>query len=89
MNREEAKKRIWENKSINTISKVECDAVIDDIFDDAKKKTCDYCMYFRHNRSINAGYIFCDKLEIEVPDDIGFGCTEMKPLRIPDANIQD
>ena len=49
MDREEAKKKIWDNKSINTISKVECDLVIDEIFDEQEGKTCDYCIYFRHS----------------------------------------
>ena len=88
MDREKAKKQIWDNKSINTISKVECDEVIDQIFDALGESTCAYCMYFTHNELTSTGYIYCDKLEIEVPDSDGFGCTEMNPLRILD-DIQD
>ena len=34
MNREEAKKKLWATGKINTLSKVECDKLIDEIYDD-------------------------------------------------------
>ncbi len=34
MTREESKKKLWNTGNINTLSKVECNALIDNIFDD-------------------------------------------------------
>ncbi len=45
--RKESKKDLWACGNINTLSKVECDAIIDKIYNDLDFRTCNNCKEFR------------------------------------------
>jgi hypothetical protein len=44
MTREEALSRLWDNKSVNSLSKVECDTLIKEIYDSFGR--CKECKYY-------------------------------------------
>ena len=66
MTREDSKKKLWATGNINTLSKVECDSLIDKIYDNFDEKTryyedmldeqeneiCENCKHLKKNECI-------------------------------------
>jgi len=63
MTREESKEKLWATGRINTLSKVECNELINEIYDDFESRTCESC------NASDYGNSFCLKLGIRVTKD--------------------
>lgn len=51
MTREEAKQKLWATGSINTMSKVECDNILNEVYDDFENRTCESCKYWQYENA--------------------------------------
>ena len=43
MTREEANQKLWATRNINTLSKVECDNILNEVYEDFENRTCNNC----------------------------------------------
>lgn len=71
--REEAKKKLWSSGSINTLSKVECDSIINEVFDSLEQHiksleaqlsnkeqlTCEGCVHLKQLTDEYGNYTMC------------------------------
>ncbi len=48
MDRDEAKKGLWSTRNINTLSKVECNSILDAVYDDFESRTCENCKHYNN-----------------------------------------
>ena len=76
MTREEAKQKLWATGIINTMSKVECDNILNEVYDNFENRTCESCKLFRKSdkacflstyntyiRPVSIGFSGCGKWE--------------------------
>ena len=82
MKLEKAKQKLWATAKINTLSKVECDHLIDEIYDDFKSRTCKHCRYLNRTKQ---NVLLCDINNISNGTDYGalsvdedFGCNKFE-----------
>jgi hypothetical protein len=64
MTKKEAKQKLWACGNINTLSKVECDNILNEVFDDFESRTCESC---RHCES-QFGEMFCQLEELKTQE---------------------
>lgn len=53
MTKEEAKQELWATRNINTLSKVECDNLLNKIYDDLESRNCTNCKWYKNEVCVN------------------------------------